>query len=670
MKKLFRSLLLFVLFYTGLQSGTSQCTLSNLSVDVGDCIEANVYSFTLDFNVANNPSPLFELYMNGSYYGVYNIEELPLTIESFPGSASGQDTLLVCMDGTDNCCGDAILESPCQCNFFNIDVEMAGCTEDSLWFQLDFSYVQVSDSFLLGTPGFFIGTFGLDQLPLLVGPFPRSLCPAEILLTAQNDIFCFEPFILNDDECDQCLITAVEADPGDCNDDGQFYVTLSFQHMNTSSEGYRVRGNGHLYGEFEYTNSELLDNGLYLETLSIGPLNGDCETIYEFVVLDNVHEDCSNFTSIDPVCCEGLCDIRDISVSEIECDSPESISFYLDFIYENAENNFFEVYAGDQLIGTYLLSGLPLYLEDFPLGAEATVLTVCINDQENCCETVTLEVPDCGGEECMIYDLSVYEVECQSEESIGFLLNFEHYLAGNDFYEVYANDQLIGYYPLEQLPMWISDFPIHEEGTFLTICINDQENCCETVQIEVPDCTGFGCEIGEINYDIEFFNIDSFLVILSFNHNNDDMEQFSVNGNGVYYGEFLYGSLPIYLGPYNCHDSIFLEYVVRDLTNGDCKSVLELGVVGCPMNNIETDPGTLDLYVKDQQLWIIDTSNLMEEYHQLRLIHSGGQVLLSRTLSGHQAQYQIDLPFLPSGMYFAELTGKTQRMVYRIPVLH
>ena len=661
MKNIIRNIFMVSLFLFNGLSMYGQCTISNLSVETGDCIEANVYSFSLNFNVAENPNNFFEIYLNGAFYGEYNLEALPLTIDGFAGASSGQDTLFICMDDTESCCADKLIESPCNCNYYNIDIEMAGCTEDSLWFDLDFDYIQVSDSFLLGTPGFYIGTYSVNELPLTVGPFPRSLTPAEILLSAQNDIFCFDSFIINDEACDQCQITSVTAIPRDCNEDGFFYVDLSFEYMNVGANGFRIRGGGQIYGDFMYEDSILQDNGLYLENVLIGPLAGDCETIYEFVVIDKENEDCSGFDVVGPICCQGACDVRDIVVDGVECNDAEHISFYLNFIYENPGNNYFQIYSGDNHVGTYLLENLPLFIESFPLGAEQTSITVCINDQEDCCDTYIFEGLDCGGEECSIYELSVSEVECNSQESIQFLLDFGYSNPGNDFYEVYANDELVGYYPLNQLPMWIEDFPIGNDQTVLTVCINDQENCCVERAFENIDCSDYGCEIGEIQYQIEFINMDSFFVALNFAHNSEDLDQFSINGTGIYYGEFYYASLPVYLGPYNCHDSLPLEYVVRDLNDAECKRVLELGIVGCPSGNVNLQYPDLELYISDQKLYIRDNEMALPQAG-LRLINAFGQIILETELSGDQRLYEIEITGLPSAMYFFQITG--QNLMY------
>lgn len=656
-----------ILMIFSAQWANAQCTISNLNVETGDCIEENVYSFTLDFNVFENPNNFFDLYMNGEYIETYNFEDLPVTVQEFSGSSSGMDTLLVCADDTENCCADAIIQSPCTCDYYNVNTAITSCTEDSLWFSLDFDYINVADSFLMGTPGFFIGSFNVNDLPLEIGPFPRDITPAEILISNYDDIFCFQPFMLNDEACDQCNISNVEAIPTECNEEGEFYVNLSFEYFNIGDNGFRVTGNGNFYGEFMYEDSILLDNGNYMDSLVIGPLPGDCESLWEFVVQDGEMPECTSFATVDTICCEPICDIRDLTLTDIECVSANSISFVLDFIYENPGNDFFHLFAGEENLGMYTLGELPLFIENFPLEEEETLLRVCINDQEDCCAEYLIEDQNCEDEICDIFDLVVDEVECTSTESISFYLNFEYQNAPNGFYELYSNDELVAYYPLNELPMWISDFPIGEEQTVLGICINDVENCCEEYLFEDLDCSDFECEIGIINYGIEFINLDSFLVLLNFTHTGADLDQFSVHGNGTYYGDFYYGALPIVLGPFNCHDSIPLEFVVRDLENSDCDNVLELGIISCPVN-------TQDILFKDIRVYADKNTLIIEDDYQelkgasLNIFTSLGQRVHQSKLADHESPHKIALINLPPGIYIAEIQQLGKRQSYKVKI--
>jgi hypothetical protein len=643
-----------------------QCTISNLQIESGDCIEANFYSFTFDFNVSDNPNELFDLYLNGIYYDTYEIADLPVTVSPFEGSPGGVDTLLVCINDTESCCADGLIVNPCPCDYYNLESNVVSCTEDSMWFNLDFDYINVSDSFFMGTPGYFIGTFSVDDLPLEVGPFPRDLVPAEILISDQTDIFCFEAFNINDESCDQCHINNVTAVPSECNDDGMFFVTLSFEHMNTSGEGFRVVGNGNFYGEFAYEDSIQTGNGTYMDSLILGPLPGDCETIWEFVVIDNAIEGCNNFTGIDPVCCDTNCAITELAIYELFCTSQNTVEFILNFNYSNPGNDFFHLYSGDQHIGMYNLAHLPIYIEEFPVNEGETLLTVCINDQEDCCAELVIEPLNCGEGFCDIIEMVVDGVECTSDETISFYLDFGYQNTENDFFEIYSNDHLIGYYPLDELPIIVEDFPLGDDITVLTVCINDMEDCCEEYVFDNIDCSGFDCEIGEIHYEIEPVGQDSFMVFLTFANNGADADLFSIHGNGLYYGEFMYGELPVQLGPYACQDSIPLEYVIRDLNNPDCQKVLELGVIDCMTNTFDLPFDKLLVYGENKQIIIKDPSLELGREFSLRMVSNLGEIVLNSVKPATGYLTKINPGNLPAGLYYVEILNSEKRETFKI----
>ncbi len=89
-------------------------------------------------------------------------------------------------------------------------------------------------------------------------------------------------------EGQDCLISELEIAGIECVESDSFYITISFEAENTGNEGFRIVGNGQEYGQFEYGN----------ENYQLGPMLADCETHYEFVVIDNEIDNCSNFMLI------------------------------------------------------------------------------------------------------------------------------------------------------------------------------------------------------------------------------------------------------------------------------------------------------------------------------------------------------------------------------------
>ena len=115
----------------------------------------------------------------------------------------------------------------------------------------------------------------------------------------------------------ECQIFDVFAEAYQCNDENQFLVDVGFEYQNIPGNTFSILGNGMNYGTFEYGES----------FYTIGPLLGDCETLYEFVIVDNTLEDCSAATWFEePICCEEEqgCTINEIEVFDVVCINEDS----------------------------------------------------------------------------------------------------------------------------------------------------------------------------------------------------------------------------------------------------------------------------------------------------------------------------------------------------------
>lgn len=91
-----------------------------------------------------------------------------------------------------------------------------------------------------------------------------------------------------------CSIAGLTATPTPC-EQGQFFVVLNFQHNNTGSQGFTVRGNGVHYGTFSY--AEL--------PVTLGPFSATAggQNVYEFVVRDVQLQQCfAAIAVVAPIC--------------------------------------------------------------------------------------------------------------------------------------------------------------------------------------------------------------------------------------------------------------------------------------------------------------------------------------------------------------------------------
>lgn len=129
-----------------------------------------------------------------------------------------------------------------------------------------------------------------------------------LIFTVDGDDMELVPTAFSTEEWEECSgdstckIMNVFAEPQPCDTMGNFMVTLSFEVENALSSGFNVKINGADYGSFTYDESSYV----------IGPLVGDGQTNYEFVVSD-----------IDDMTCFGM-----FQLGTISCDSVSSLVPY------------------------------------------------------------------------------------------------------------------------------------------------------------------------------------------------------------------------------------------------------------------------------------------------------------------------------------------------------
>ncbi len=474
----------------------------------------------------------------------------------------------------------------------------------------------------------------------------------------------FLTFFLNSIHA-QCVIDNVVAEAGNC-DGGVFYVTINFNYDNVGNEGFKVQGNGGNYGNFNYNDLPI----------TVGPLDGDGVTVYEFVVIDNQFNDCSAFDAVGPINC-GTCELFDLSLTPGDCNSNGNYNLTINFGYENPTHTHFDVIYDNEVIGFFELAELPITIENFEDNGENTpFIQVCINDNPDCCvsdefiapncgggceiwdlhspnfecdgdnlfivldfnyanvgndgfsvvgngvnygtfsyndlpivlgplpangtfyefivqdsnhpdcsDFIEYGVVDCGSGDCNIHDLVVEVGDCNNDGSYNLWINFEHNNASNDLFDVIYENQIIGTFHLNELPIWIEHFVDNgEPNQGLLICINDNPNCCEDVGFEAPNCDGAGdCEFWDFFAEAHPCDDDGlYMLDFEFNAENVGSEGFFVIANGVDYGPFEYNELFYTIGP--LHGGVVYEILIQDVAHPDCHYWNEFGPIFCDDN--------------------------------------------------------------------------------------
>ena len=473
--------------------GTSDCHVFDLIATPGDCNADGTYPLTINFQYENAPNAWFDLIYEGSNIGFYPLSELPVVIPAFNDNGEPGQVISVCINDTPDCCAIADFQAPnCNsgdCNIFDVTATPGDCENGMFYVTLDFNYENVGDGgFKVQGNGIVYGVFEYGDLPLTLGPLAGNGTTTYEFVV--KDIFhpeCNDFAVVSPVDCDQtgdCHIYDLVAEVSDCNDQGQFFVTLDFEHTNTGNDGFKVYGNGNVYGFFNYDDLPV----------TIGPLQTDNPHL-EFGVADVQHPDCHDFVVIGTPDCTGGnndCVIEGLVAEVHPCLANGTFYVTLDFQHENT-SGYFKVKGNGVTYGVYSYDDLPVSIGPL-VGNGTTNYEFVVRDihQEDCGDAISIGTVECAGAgDCDVHDLIADPGDCHDDGTYNIWVYFEVENPTNNFYDVFHNGSFVDYFSLAHVPTTLHD--IHGNGEpFQTVkvCINDNPNCCATVEYPAPDCNG------------------------------------------------------------------------------------------------------------------------------------------------------------------------------------
>jgi len=459
------SLIFLLSFIFGMNTSLlSQCAIGDIEVIPTPCDELGFFDVFLDFEYENTGNEGFTVEGNGVNYGNFEYSALPIVINDLEGDGITFYEFVVRDIQFPDCSNFAelgIIE--CfggPCNIWDLIVDDHPCEEGMFNVYIDFEYENVSDTgFALYVNYDLYGTYAYDDLPLeSVGPFAgdgTTVYHFYVTDLVYDD--CLEDANLGPINCGSgdCVIGDIDVTILPCNEENEFMVLLDFEYANTSDE-FTVQGNGVFYGTFLYANLPV----------EIGPLLGDGVTAYEFGVSDAVYDDCSNFTVIDPVSCEGETAFPNFTTEVISCEN-EMYELQLNFEVSNGGSQGFKIIGNGQDYGSYDYSQLPLSIGPLPTDGE-TPYHFIAKDKEFLnfgnwnklipftCESLGMGEPEINHEIVKVYpnpsfgtvtfinlygqDVSVYIYNSAGAETVSFTLTDQYRLsdlhAGIYYYRV------------------------------------------------------------------------------------------------------------------------------------------------------------------------------------------------------------------------------------------
>ena len=636
----------------------AECGISNPVITNSFCIENASYSFDINFNVSDPSLDSFDIDINEIFYGRFSVLNLPISIVQTNYADTIVDIIKISDPKNSDCFAIIETVNPCPCAIFNFKHAVHQCTDSTFNIILDFQHIASSDIFLIGMIGQNFGEHKYDDLPISIGPFESKDTSYTINIIDFEEIFCLAEYSFDASaECVDCSIEELTLEHHECKS-GELYLMLSFHHKNVQSDEFTVKaGTGKLHS-YKYKNKIVVDSVTIKEIFVLGPIGNECGDEIKISVWDSENESCADSIVIEQ-CCKKDCEIGDIYVKELVCDSDSTYEFILRFAYKNNKSDTFYLNVNNQIKGYYSVEQLPLKISGIKSdGDKKHFLEICMDDGL-CCSEIEYDAPECE-RECVINEILVKEIECTSATEYQFWLNFRYQDNESDIFHLNVNDQIKGFYNISDLPLKVTGIKTDQSlESFVEICMDSFE-CCKKLFYEAPDCQGLDCRIFNGKHRAIFDTLEQkFWIMLEFEYENTS-ESFSIKGNGIDYGIFKYRSLPFFLGPYSCKDELFIKYEVSDAKYDKCSYFYEAGRINCPSTSTQ-DIGKAQNWqiykaLNDNLITIIseseNTSNASFE-----LFNTVGQMLLQKTFADGLNTIEINEINLEPGLYIGKFTS-------------
>ena len=617
-----------------------QCSIAFDSTHVGNCQDGKYdFYFNLKHNAANIG---FDLFNNGQFYGYYKYSQLPLNLENLPSSTTETyNKIVVCANDNVKCCDTLLVLNLCICTIYKVRGQVIECNTESETFsiKIDFKHNLGADSFQIGGNSVNYGKFAYNDLPITINNLPFSPdIDYEFLIVDNEEAVCFASYHLGVvTSCNfECYILNVKATPTECVD-GLFYVDIQFEDKNTSLKGFLIRGNGRIYDTFEYGEPYY----------RVGPLEGNCQTLYEFVVKDLELTECSSFTHFtEPVCCGKLCEMADLVVTEF-CENNNLVAFDINFEHNRTSGNF-GLKINNQFIGTYPYASLPIKITSINFDLPLVVMTIFDKEDESCRLVKEYEFECYQQPDCNIYDMTVKASACNENQKFYAILKFKITNPTSEKFVIKING-----IPFDTLTYGKDVYeigPLSGDCTTLyKFLIYDLNNsaCAEDFSFTEKICCQGACKISDPVVSYTDCMDGRFNLNLNFKYINT-LTKFRIKINGVIKGPYLYTQLPVVIE--NLEQNTAYEVIIWDIDKEVCRLTFSIPALQCTSGTEENLSSGIIMVNDNQSILLrMDEKWLPSAIVVSNLAGSNISVLPAHT------ENVIDISAFPAGLYFLQI---------------
>ncbi len=481
---------------------TPACILKAIKAQAKDCNPKGNYNVLVNLDYIPTPSgpKEFYIYIEGKVYGPYKFANLPVLVENVVSVS--KDTLVeiaAFIDGNSKACRvlTKLAKPNCTpaCNISDFKVSDVECVSTSKYnMTLNLKAVNTDSILLLKTSAGGEYKIRVKSLPIrLTGiPTPKNGNVDYFTICSANSKDCCAEWKY-ELPCQpvNCNIGPIKVEQT-CLPNGTYYLTLNFDHKNTSST-FQVSFNGQTVGEYAYSKLPI----------RLGPLTRTGTA--EIKVEDKVNK-CEAALKTELKICETSCSIKELVAKALPCNNG---LFYIETTVRSTPADSIKtyvIYADGQIYGPFKYSKAVQQIGPFK-GNGFTIYDVLAIDISNpTCFGYAKVGPVYCDAPCTIGKLNVQLLKCVTDSTRRVLLDFSYLGANNRTFTVSINNKPVGTYPLSKLPLEETfKFPgsASQDKYKITVCVNDQKECCLSGEFSLPCKQGLNTDVwpGDANAD-------------------------------------------------------------------------------------------------------------------------------------------------------------------------
>ncbi len=628
----------------GTKCCNDKCLIQFTNVETDTC-KGSTYGlyYSVKNETAEN-SEGFVMWNNGVRYDTFAYNKR-VQIPALPSdNFETFNTIVICDYINANCCDTLKILNPCICSIYDIRTQVVDCNEENEQFDIrfDFKYNMVSDSFIIGGNSQTYGKFAYKDLPVKLNNLPfMGNVPYEFLILDNKDAFCFTTYELGIvEECRfDCGIDDVVIKKGDCVGDS-IYLWLSFKNKNGSLEGFTIKGNGQVYGNFEYGQ----------DRYRLGPFLQDCEKRLEFIVQDRTMNECrSEGLFNQPLCCD--CQISGLEIEEI-CDGDKLIAFDIDVDHYNTTGNF-SLFINNVKIGTYSFANLPVKITNLT-GLGQTIAIKIFDAENEACRLLSNYTFKCkpATAECVFDGLTFKASDCNTDKKFFVILKFVAANAGDKGFGIKINGVWLDTIKYNASNAYEIGPLKGDCSTIYSFVVQDiaKPDCRKEFRFLEPICCGEAANCALATPTVSFSPcVDGkYTLTLNFMHENTTTK-FKIRLNTILKGPYSYADLPLKIE--GLMGGVGYEVLIQDAEKSDCKLSFILPAIDCTVGTIDNNnQKSITAYFNAEKLIIQNSGSL--DISEWRVYDAQGKLLNKQENLANPAEIQVSN--WPRGIYFIQ----------------